>query len=246
LEVEIDIEHGSRISSLRWNGLEFVVQQRPSLMDWGMYAMVPWAGRIRDGLIKNSSGEIFRLPTNWEPPHAEHGLGFYSNWEVINENTTKLKFPDPYAPAYAEQRFVVVGNCLRWNLEYYPNGCTLPAWVGFHPWFPRTLARGGSAEVMIDAKQMLVRGSDMLPTGDYSIPKPPPWDDAFTGVKDAPSIHWFGAAKVTISSLAPWWVVYTEDSQGVCIEPQSAPPDAANLKILGSHSLSVSFSFTLD
>jgi len=35
--------------------------------------------------------------------------------------------------------------------------------------------------------------------------------------------------RIDIESDAPWWVVYTEDSEGICIEPQSAPPDAANL-----------------
>lgn len=246
LQVEIDVRHGSRISSLKWNGLEFVVQHRANLMDWGMYAMVPWAGRIRDGLITNSLGEVFRLPTIWDPPHAEHGLGFYSDWEVTSANTTSLKLPDPYTPAYAEQKFEVLGSCLHWSLDYYPNGCTLPAWVGFHPWFARSLDIGESAQVSIDASHMLVRGQDMMPTGDYSTPKSPPWDDAFTGVKGTPSIHWIGAAKVTISSVAPWWVVYTEDSKGVCVEPQTAPPDAANLEILGSHSLSVTFAFSYD
>jgi aldose 1-epimerase len=48
---------------------------------------------------------------------------------------------------------------------------------------------------------------------------------------------------VSIESDAPWWVVYTEDSEGICVEPQSAPPDAANLGIQGEEYLEALFVF---
>ncbi|MSV91999.1 MAG: galactose mutarotase, partial [Actinobacteria bacterium] len=52
----VDLSLGSRVTSLKWHGLEFVVQPRPSLMDWGWYAMVPWAGRVKNGMINDKSG----------------------------------------------------------------------------------------------------------------------------------------------------------------------------------------------
>jgi glutamyl-tRNA synthetase len=58
------------------------------------------------------------------------------------------------------------------------------------------------------------------------------------------SVIWEDAARIDIESDAPWWVVYTEDSDGVCIEPQTAPPDAANLGIRGEHYLEALFVFT--
>ena len=244
LTVAVDEKRGSRITSLIWGGLEFVVQERPSLMDWGWYVMVPWAGRIKDGVIKNLAGDDFYLPTNWEPPHAEHGFGFFSAWERTSSNSTRLLLPRPYAPAFAEQKFEIFGSTLRWTIEYTPNGCDIPAWVGFHPWFLRRLERGGDAELEFIAEKMLVRGLDALPTGEYSAPKPLPWDDAFTGVQGNPNIVWPGAARVVIESAAPWWVVYTENEVGICVEPQSAPPDAANLGISGAHQLEVVFTFT--
>jgi aldose 1-epimerase len=243
ISLSVDLERGSRITSLLWCGLEFVVQPRPSLMDWGWYAMVPWAGRVKNGLIKDKSGEQHSLPTNWEPPHAEHGFGFYSAWEKTSATSSRLQMPFPYEPAMAEQKIEVIDNSLRWTLEYTANGCEIPAWVGFHPWFARKLHRGNDAIVEFDAERMLVRGTDDIPTGEFSAPKPPPWNDAFIDVKKSPSILWPGAARVSISSNTPWWVVYTEDSEGVCIEPQSAPPDAANLHIVGAHSIEVSFTF---
>ncbi len=240
----VDLEQGSRISSLTWRGLEFVVQPRPSLMDWGWYAMVPWAGRIKNGLIKDSSGREFTLPAGWEPPHAEHGYGFYSPWIKTGPASSRLEMPDPYCPAVAEQRFEVQGNSFRWTLEYAANGCEIPAWLGFHPWFLRELAIGDPAHVEFEAERMLVRGSDGIPTGEYSSPKPPPWDDAFTDFKKLPSITWPSAAKVDLISKSPWWVVYTEDQAGVCVEPQSAPPDAANLGISGDHHIELVLNFS--
>lgn len=244
LSVTIDEEHGSRIVSVQFRGLQFVVSERANLMNWGWYAMVPWAGRIKNGVVRDPSGNEFLLPTEWDPPHAEHGFGFYLPWQVVPDNTTRLQLPAPYEGAHAEQIFEVEANTLRWSIEYFANGCDLPAWVGFHPWFARRLGSGESAALSFSPETMLVRGLDMIPTGEVSAPKPPPWDDAFSGVTSAPIIRWPGAAAVEVISSAPWWVVYTEDPAGICVEPQSAPPDAANLKIKGAHQLTVEFNFS--
>jgi aldose 1-epimerase len=72
----------------------------------------------------------------------------------------------------------------------------------------------------------------------------PPWDDAFTGVKANAILRWGEAAQIEISSGAPWWVVYTEDPLGICVEPQTAPPDAANLRIVGAHFIEATFTFS--
>jgi aldose 1-epimerase len=87
---------------------------------------------------------------------------------------------------------------------------------------------------------------DGLPTGKLVKPKPEPWDDAFTEIIGTPSVIWVGAARLDIESDAPTWVVYTEDTEGVCIEPQTAPPDAANLGIVGDHYLEALFTFSED
>ena len=128
-------------------------------------------------------------------------------------------------------------------MEYEPNGCDLPAWLGFHPWFARDLERGGSAEIEFDATEMLIRGSDGIPTGKRSAPTQPPWDDAFTGIKGTPAVVWEDVARISIECDAPWWVVYSEDSDGVCIEPQTAPPDAQNLGISGENYIEALFVF---
>jgi aldose 1-epimerase len=93
---------------------------------------------------------------------------------------------------------------------------------------------------------MLKRNSEGLPTGELITPPAPPWDDAFTELRGTPAVVWEGVARIDIESDAPWWVVYTEDSDGVCIEPQTAPPDAANLGISGENYIEALFVFSTD
>ena len=87
------------------------------------------------------------------------------------------------------------------------------------------------------------RGKDYLPTGKLITPTPAPWDDSFTEVRGAPKVIWEDALQIEIESDAPYWVVYDQDPDGVCIEPQSAPPDAANLKISSDTYLEALFVF---
>jgi aldose 1-epimerase len=166
-----------------------------------------------------------------------------SSWQEIGPGRSLLHLPAPYNGATVEQSIEVLDDALRWSLEYEPNGCELPAWMGFHPWFARDLDRGGSAEIEFEATEMLVRGSDGIPTGERSKPTPPPWDDAFTGIKGTPAVVWEDVARISIECDAPWWVVYSEDSDGVCLEPQTAPPDAQNLGITGENYIEALFVF---
>lgn len=240
----MDLARGGRISSLKWLGLEFALSYRENPMNWGWFPMVPWAGRIDKGLIKDKDGEEFTLPTQWDPPHAEHGYGFVSSWRSIGPNSSRLDMPSPYAPAHAEQIVEVDGDSMRWSLNYFASGCTLPAWVGFHPWIPKQVREGSDAELSFSPEKMLARGEDGIPTGELVDIPPRPWDDAFFGVNKPPKIRWGNVAQLEITSSVPWWVVYDEDPLAICVEPQTAPPDAANLGITGAHSLSVTFNFS--
>jgi len=244
ISVSIDLDQGGRIASLQWRDLQFAVPFRGTPLSWGWYAMAPWAGRIEDGLVVSEGGIVHTLPTTWSPPHAIHGYGFTSSWEETGTGRARLELPAPYNGAVVDQTIEILDDAVRWTLEYTPNGCDLPAWLGFHPWFPRELERGDAAEVEFSAGRMMVRGEDGLPTGEF-VPQPSePWDDCFTDIKGVPSIVWPGAARVTVESDAPYWVVYTEDSDGVCLEPQTAPPNAQNLGITGEHYIEALFTFS--
>jgi aldose 1-epimerase len=230
-QIAIDLDQGGRIASLKWRDMEFATPFRGEVHTWGWYSMVPWAGRIRDGIIRNANGQEFQLPVTIDPPHALHGFGFISSWQEIGPGRSLLHLPAPYGGASIEQRIEVLDDAVRWSLEYEPGGCDLPVWLGIHPWFPRDLEHGGSAEIEFTAELMLERDSEGLPLGKLIAPTKQPWDDAFTSIRGVPAIVWEDAARIDIECDAPWWVVYTEDAEALCIEPQTAPPDAANLGI---------------
>ncbi len=246
ISVSIDLDQGGRIASLQWRDLQFSVPFRGTPLSWGWYPMAPWAGRIRDGLIVDGAGEVHTLPTSWDPPNAIHGYGFVSSWEETGHGRARLELPAPYNGAVVNQTIEILDDAVRWILEYDANGCTLPAWLGMHPWFPRELSRGDEAELEFSAGKMLLRDEDGLPTGEL-VPMPKgPWDDCFTEIKGVPTIVWGGAARLTIESDAPWWTVYDEDTEGIAVEPQTAPPDAENLGIVGDHYLEALFTFSED
>jgi aldose 1-epimerase len=205
--------------------------------------MAPWAGRIKDGLITSPTLGEFQLPTVLDPPHALHGFGLTSSWQEIGPGRSLLHLPKPYGGATVEQTIEVLDDAIRWSLEYDANGCDLPVWLGMHPWFARDLGVGGSAELEFKAAKMLKR-VDSLPTGELIAPTPEPWDDAFTEIQGTPAVVYEDIVRIDIESDAPWWVVYTEDPEGLCVEPQTAPPDAANLGISGEHYIEALFTFT--
>ena len=233
LRVEVDLDHGARLSSVQWGGYEFAVQERGNTLHWGWYPMAPWAGRVLFGKFRRANGEEVQLPTNVIPPHAIHGLAYDLVWRDCGNGVSRVDFPAPYSGASAELRIWVSGNVLHYELEYFAGGCDLPAWLGIHTWFPREIGGGaGSAEVIFDAEKMLAVDETLMPNGEFIAPiTPQPWDDVFHTPIGTPTAIWPGGAKLEVTSPTPWWIVYTLDSEGVCIEPQTAPPNAQNLGV---------------
>jgi len=82
-QIAIDLDNGARISSITWRELQFTIPYRGSPLHSGWYAMGPWAGRVRDGIIRGADGEVFQLPTNIVPPHAMRCVGHLNTIPVI-------------------------------------------------------------------------------------------------------------------------------------------------------------------
>lgn len=244
ISIAIDLDQGGRLASLQWKDLQFATPFNGDILTWGWYAMAPWVGRIKDGILTNSKKEIIQLPTTYMPPHAIHGFGFSSSWQDIGNGQQLLQLPDPYHSASVIQRFEILDDALRWSLEYEAGNCELPFSLGFHPVIARDIGRGDSAELDFRANKIMVRDSDFVLTGEY-LPQPPqPWDDTFVEIISTPTIIWPGAAKLTVESDAPFWTIYTEDEFGICIEPSSAPPNAHLLGISGENYIEALFTFS--
>ena len=237
-EADLDPAAGGRIARLRVDGLDLILTEGFGPLAWGCYPMVPWAGRLRDGMLRWRGGE-WHFPTDLTPPHAIHGTLLERPWSVVAGGpqeatlTADLGQPWPFGGRVI-QRVRLEEDALRASLEVQAADQPMPAIVGWHPWFPRRLRDssgatvGGPVEIDLRAGGMLMRGDDGLPTG-AEVPVPDgPWDDCFVDVADDPGVRWPGVLELRVVSDLPFWVVFTERETGVCIEPESGPPDGLN------------------
>jgi aldose 1-epimerase len=227
---------GGRIGALRVDGLEVIVSVAEGPVYWGCYPMVPWAGRLRDGVLR-WGGETHRFPTHLAPPHALHGTLLESPWEMLEVAPDTVVMAARLGPPWpfggrAVQRIRLAPDALRAEIEVHAAERPMPVIVGWHPWFARILRSaagsrvGAPVEVDLPAGGMLRRGPDGIPTGEVVRPIPPgPWDDCFVDLAGDPVVRWPGALEVTLSSDARWWVLYTERQEGICVEPQTGPPN---------------------
>jgi aldose 1-epimerase len=225
---------GARLGSVEVAGMELLVTDSPDgPIYWGAYPMAPWAGRIRHGRF-SFAGREHQLPLGM-PPHAIHGVVFDRPWTVTDQDRTSVTLAielDDRWPfrGTVRQRIALQQDRLEAVLTLEADE-PMPATMGWHPWFRRVIGGQGTdpARLRFDPDSMLVRDPTGIPTGERSAPTPGPWDDAFTGLRSNPVLEWPGKLRLEISSSCDWWVVYTQPVDALCVEPQSGPPDAANL-----------------
>lgn len=184
--------------------------------------MVPWAGRVRRGRF-GFVGGTYQLPINL-PPHAIHGTGFTRNWEVQGDQSlvTDLGPSWPFG-GHAVQRFALTPTSLTCTLEVHNDVRTMPAQVGWHPWFRRPVS------LTFAARSMYLRDAEGIPTGETIAPPSGPWDDCFTDVVASPKLSWPRGPSVALTSTCDHWVIFDEPSHAVCVEPQTGPADGLNL-----------------
>jgi aldose 1-epimerase len=221
---------GGRFASLVVDGHELLLTEGAGPIWSGCYPMAPFAGRIRDGRF-TFRGRHYQLERNL-PPHAMHGTVLDRAWRVLRRGSDRLTLAIDLGPGWpfagrVSQTIALRPDRLEATLTLDADE-PMPAWVGWHPWFRRTID-GRDAVLEVEAESMYARGPDGLPTGRLVAPAPRPWDDAFRGLRAPPCLRWPGVLDLEISSSADVWVIFDERPEGLCIEPQTAPPDAVNL-----------------
>lgn len=216
IRAEVDPARGARLHQLSIDGHELLATD-------GCFPMVPWAGRIRDGKLAHD-GVVSQLPLS-KDGNAIHGLGRNVEWEHVDGGRFRRRLGTPWpTEGTAELDYTLLDDGLRIDL-HWDDGTDSPCSVGLHPWFRRQLGVGSDLELTLDADAMVERGKDGLPTGELIVPTASPWDDCFR-VAAPPIVSWPGALRLTLTSSSSWWVVYNQPLDTVCVEPQSAPPDA--------------------
>jgi galactose mutarotase-like enzyme len=233
VEAVVDPGLGGRLASLRVDGVEVLVLAGPSPLEQGWYPMAPFAGRLRDGRFHAGGEEHQVALTAW--PNAIHGTVHSVPWEVTEAGptactlVTSLGAGWPFAGA-VRHRIGLDGRSVRVTLEVTSDGAAFPASAGWHPWFRRRLDTGDPVEIGLHAGAMWELGDDGLPTGRLVEPTPGPWDDCFTDLRAPTTLRWRGALGLEVTTSCPHVVVFDERPEGVCVEPQTGPPDALHLR----------------
>ncbi|MBV2357944.1 aldose 1-epimerase [Streptomyces sp. J2-1] len=226
-EVVVRPGNGGRIGGLKVGGVELLRQGER----FGCFPMVPWAGRIRDGRFRDGAA-VRQMPLN-APPHAIHGTARDGEWRVARADATEavlthdLADPWPYR-GRVTQVIGLTGDSLTLTMSVEAYDDSFPAQIGWHPWFNRIL-EGTPADIGFTPAWQEERGDDHLPTGNRITPLPGPWDDCF-GMPDGVDVTltWPGRLELRVASREQWVVVYDEQDEAVCVEPQTGPPNGLN------------------
>ena len=112
------------------------------------FPLFPFSGRINDAAFRWNGRDI-TLKGNFAPePHAIHGQAWLSGWKVdaLTDASAHLSFeyqPGDWPWAYkATQAFEILPDGLRVSLSLTNlSDETMPAGLGWHPYFPRGDAR---------------------------------------------------------------------------------------------------------
>lgn len=220
----VDPAAGGRVAALTVGGTELLVAGTaadPPTM-WGMFPMVPWAGRVRHGRF-TFAGRTHQLPVN-APPHALHGTTFDRPWEVEADGSLVIDLgPHWPFPGHARQRFDLHPTGLTGTIEVHADRHAMPAQAGWHPWFRRPV------RLLFAARSQYELDAEGIPTGRLVPPTPGPWDDCFTDLLGPPQLAWPDGPTVVVTSTCTHWVVFDRLDHGLCLEPQTGPPDGLTL-----------------
>ncbi len=219
---------------------------------WGCYPMTPWPGRI-DGARFEWQGTFYELPSN-DGVHSIHGRGVYVPWKAVYVGevscrlevtlTSSVEWP---FPSRLSHEIRVLENGAQLALTVQNEGTeSIPAGVGWHPWFRRDVRAGTVPRVRVAAAGHYDSKADLIPTGAVNAPSGDAdlgecpgiegrqLDDFYVGVRQPMEIRW-GDILLTMTSSenCRHAVVYTQSDRGFCVEPQTCAPDAFNMAARG-------------
>ncbi|MEL7546023.1 MAG: aldose 1-epimerase [Pseudomonadota bacterium] len=142
-------EIGGSVASLVWRGqnlLRTAPTQSDAIdpRDMAAFPMVPFVGRVPNGVFV-WNGNSIRLPANMPPePHAIHGFGWQTEWETTHVSANAITLCHEHSTGawpweyVATQHFQVDPNRLQITLALWNQSTeTMPAGLGWHPYFPK-------------------------------------------------------------------------------------------------------------
>jgi aldose 1-epimerase len=236
----IDPERGGRLASLAIDGREVLVgpwSDDDRSIRWGAFLMAPWPGRLANSQFDWRGGTIALTPTHGR--HAIHGLGWNRRWRVVARSRTTaelaldLTFAGWPMGATVRERISLAPDRVRLEAEIIARA-RMPAALGWHPWF----ARGDEpVRLRVDADRVL-ETVGMIPTG-RELPAAARLDlrggavlgrrrldHAYVGARSPAILDWPDLRLTLSFEPSPATVVVYTPAHAICVEPQTAHPNA--------------------
>ena len=240
---------GGSVARFDWRGEPlFRPTCGPSILDTACFPLVPFSNRIAQGRFHSGDDQV-QLSSNFpgvDHPHTLHGFGWLTPWEVVERSRHRAVLYHTYAAAEwpwaygAEQCFEVTADGLMHSLSITNrSGKTMPAGLGFHPYFPRTpltcyhgLHRGewqtasDGLPLTLDDRDVATDWWKGQPAADRAV------DTVYAGREGLLGLAW--PERGIVLTLAPsenldCTVVYTPvQADFLCIEPVSHATDVIN------------------
>ena len=219
------------------------------------YPLVPFAGRIRDGLL-DFQGEQIRLAPNWPGArHPLHGDGWAHAWHVVRSDRTSAEISYLHERAgehggwpfryRASQHFELDDDRLviQMTLENLEDR-SVPGGFGLHPYF----VRDADCELICHSQTVWLMDAEVMPIERVSVPRE--WDFArgrkvndvvlntcFEGWNGQASLIWpTRRLRLDMTAGAPfgYLVLYMPAAERFfCVEPWSHGLDQADRIPLG-------------
>ena len=231
-----DAAIGGRAISWKFQGIELLGAAGEAPVEFGFYPMLPWAGRLAGNSI-SVNGELIQQEINHQG-WAIHGLSFdkpLTRWHIKeNENSTTFtgeqSIPDWIVPLAVAFTWEIRSDSIETIIEGTPTGSeSAKVVLGWHPWFHKSLGVGLPAKLKIDNAKLLIK-LDALPTGelaDFNATQGP-FDDALIVPDKTVILEWPKALQLRVTNSHEWFVIYTGNSDFLCIEPQTGAPNSLN------------------
>ena len=237
IELVLDPSMGGRAVSWRVDGHELLTHDRTGPVEYGMYAMGPWAGRIRGNTVTFADRTWSMPPTLHE--WAIHGTIIDKPVTVVDAAASsavlRAELHDPWPwPGHIDMAWTVLDDAVLADITVHAETEPFPAVVGWHPWFVRDLGIGEPAQWSLGDARIAERNAAFELSGttrDFSADEGP-FDDAFLVPGRHGSIEWPQALRIDVDSSHDWYVVYDGWPPTICLEPQSGPPDGVNASAL--------------
>lgn len=255
VQAVVEPRHGGRLRGLRVAGRQLVLEEGPEDpgdrapirgLLWGCFLMAPWVGRLRDGRLR-WEGRDHRLPTSLGG-HAIHGVVADVPWTVEDVSPTVVALSTELRAAGWP-----FDGTVRQRYELSPGGlafaatvearASMPAALGWHPWFRRDAT--APTRLRCDADRVLALDDRLLPTGaivpvdertdlragpdlgDRAL------DDCYVDVRGPVEVSTGDHTLVVRPGPGTAAVVLHCTPEVVCVEPQTAWPDAPTLAAAG-------------